>query len=145
MLVERFCRYEERHHTSSRYNMTNYYVREYVRGTFGLDDEPDFPPDIDAVAALAGYKAFSAVHENCHVEWLEWSGTRNHPRATEMSADGCQVEIKKNTALVTFADGKTMKKRLTTRGFRFIPQASTDENASLKNILRSEGYALSAS
>lgn len=122
-LVKKYCRYEEWHHTSSRYNMTEFYNPAKVRAIFGLETSEDWDVNPSAVAALAAHKTASksapTVHQNCHVEWLEWSGTRNHPKATECSADGCSVTVKGQTATITFANGRTMQKRLTTNGFSF--------------------------
>ena len=124
-LVEEYCRYAEWHHTSGRYNKTKFYDRHYVRVIFGLDEpteddeEEEILPNPEAIKALADYNdASERVIENATVNWLEWGGTRTHPRATEYTAEGCTVLIKGNTAKVTFADGGTMTKRLTTTGFK---------------------------
>ncbi len=123
-LVEEFCRYAEWHHTSGRYNKTKFYDRHYVRVIFGLDEpneddeEEEILPNPLAIEALARSNGSSEeVIEDATVTWLEWSGTRAHPHATEYTAEGCTVVIKGNTAKVTLADGSTMTKRLTTTGF----------------------------
>ena len=123
-LVEQYCRYSEWHHTSGRYNKTKFYDRHHVRVIFDLDEpneddeEEEILPNPGAIEALANYNGHSEqVIENATVTWLEWGGTRAHPRATECKAEGCTVLIKGNTARVTFADGHTMTKRLTTTGF----------------------------
>jgi hypothetical protein len=124
-LVEEYCRYEEYHHTSSMYNSTPFYNREYVRATFGLEKSEDYEADPDAVAALEAYRKGlrnAKTYDNCRVEWLEWGGTRKHPRATQMVADGCRVTVKGVTATVETPDGKTFVKRLTTKGFSFSPE-----------------------
>lgn len=124
-LVEQYCRYAEWHHTSGQYNKTKFYDRHYVRVVFGLDEpteddeEEEILPNPTAIEALANYNGHSEqVIENATVTWLEWGGTRTHPRAKERKGEGCTVLIKGNTAKITFADGHTMTKRLTTTGFK---------------------------
>lgn len=99
----------EWHHTSSRYNRTNYY------------------DEAEALEMINGLKAWDepskgvAEYEGCTVTWLEWSGTRKHPKASERKAEDVTVTIKgewatfeaKATASLTIA----MRKKLTTRGF----------------------------
>lgn len=121
-LVEKFCRYEEWHHTSSHYNSTKFYVREYVRATFGLEISANYDSDPAAIAELDEYNNRQKIMTDCRVEWLEWAGTRKRPTCTKRQADGCTVEIRKNTATVTLPDGQTFKKRLQTKGFEFSQQ-----------------------
>jgi hypothetical protein len=131
-LVEEYCRYEEWHHTSSMYNSTPFYNREYVRATFGLEKSEDYDPDPEAIEALQSYKRNlknSKTYDNCHVEWIEWSGTRKHPRATKMEANGCRVTVKGNTATIELPPDscwhkKSFKKRLTANGFSFSTSVS---------------------
>ncbi len=121
-LVRQFCRVGEWHHTSKAYNRTPFYDPAEVRALFGLDASEDYAADPGAVAALAAHKAGSdagETHRDCRVEWIEWSGSLKRPHATEMVAEGCAVSVKGQTATVTFTDGRTMTKRLTTNGFRF--------------------------
>jgi hypothetical protein len=121
-LVREFAPTSEWHHTSKVYNRTPFYDPTEVRALFGLEPSSDVDPDPRAVAALGRWKATRSsviVHKNCQVEWLEWTGTLSRPKCHECSAEGCMVEVKGQTAKVTFADGKVMKKRLTTRGFAF--------------------------
>jgi hypothetical protein len=129
-LVKRFCRYDEWHHTSSRFNVTFFYDREYVRATFGLEQSEDYDADPEAVAALEEYRRTSSVaktYDNCRVRWLEWSGTRKHPIATKRSAEGCRVTVKGVTATVETPEGKKFVKRLKTKGFYFISDAKNEK------------------
>lgn len=121
--VRSHCYYVEWHHASSRYNRVEFYDPIEVRATFGLISHPDYEPDSDAIEALrawkASRKAAAEVYEDCEVEWLEWSGTRNHPRCDERRETGCRVEVKGKTATITLPSGQSFKKRLTTNGFSF--------------------------
>ncbi len=119
----------EWHHTSSHYNATNYYdgmiLLDVKNGTFNESDydEEDLAEARELLEKLQAWQpAGEEVHENCDVKWLEWSGTRKHPKAQEMTASGCRVAVKGSTCMITFADGKTMTKRQETRGFFFYPR-----------------------
>lgn len=124
-LVREFCRRAEWHHTSSHFNRTDFYRPSEVRAVFGLEVSEDYDAVPSAVAALAAWKAAKKIgktannHENCRVEWLEWSGSRKHPKCTKRTADGCRVEVKGVTATITLPDGSLLVKRLETRGFSF--------------------------
>jgi uridine phosphorylase len=132
-LVREFCGGGEWHHTSKFYSETGFYNPLEVRVAFGLevderteeqlreDGEDRFEPNPAAIAALAAHKQnkpAAVVHENCTVSWLEWSGSRNHPRCQEREEAGCRVVIQGQTATVTLPSGKTMVKRLATREFK---------------------------
>jgi len=130
-LVKRFIRTDEWHHTSGWYNRVNYYSVREIRIVFGLEpaatDEADEMMDCashnpEAIAALAAFKPTkveTATHTDCVVEWIEWSGSRNHPKATERRAEGCTVAVKGQTATITLPSGATLTKRLATNGFSF--------------------------
>lgn len=107
------------HHTSKMYNRTDFWC---------VDDDAleELTDDILNQAAekyrsAPNNKATPAIdiYRNCVVEWTEWSGTRNHPKATHMEASGCTVSVKGKTATVTLPDGKEFVKRLGTNGFAF--------------------------
>jgi len=58
------------------------------------------------------------VHAGADVKWLQWSGTRNHPRATEMNASGATVTDRGgNFVEVKLASGRKFRKGRDTRGF----------------------------
>lgn len=119
-LTQKFCTYEEWHHSSKNFNVVNFYDPEYVRCVFGLAVSDLYDAKPEAVAALAAYKASGIErYENCRVEWIEWTGTLRRPTANHRAAEACTVEVKKQTAIVTFADGRTMTKRVATKGFYY--------------------------
>jgi hypothetical protein len=111
----------EWHHTSSQFNMTNYYdVKSLVKE---IQDDPDVSLD----DLLAGYKKPSKsaviVHENCTVKWIEWEGTQNHPRAIKHEETDCTVEDKGGKmVLVTLPNGHSFRKGKTTNGFSFTKE-----------------------
>lgn len=125
-LVKRFVRTSEWHHVSCWQNRVDYYSVEDIRAVFGLIPATDETSDVkpEAVAALAAFnptkvKVETVTHTDCVVEWLEWSGSRNHRKATERRADGCTVIVKGQTATITLPSDATITKRLATNGFSF--------------------------
>jgi len=65
-------------------------------------------------------KSKKEIYNNCTVCWLEWSGTRRRPRATERKEIGCTVEFNgKSTYTITLPNGSTFTKRKNTNGFSF--------------------------
>ena len=122
VLVKKFCRPDEWHHSSKAYNRVNFYNPTEVRAIFGLEVSEDFDADSRAIAALAEHKVGGAgieTHMNCRVEWIEWAGSLKRPTATKRTADGCAVSVKGQTATITLPTGETLTKRLATRGFHF--------------------------
>lgn len=91
------------HHTSSHYNRTDFYVVDTVH--------------INSVSiqSLAGYSL--SKKEEKPIErtavYLEWSGTRKHPKATEVVVKGI---VKGNW----FHLPNGTKKSITANGFRFL-------------------------
>ncbi len=139
-LVEKHCRYEEWHHASSRFNQVKFYDPEIVLATFGLRESEDYPVNPDAVADLAAHKASrrtkteTNMYEDCRVEWIHWGGTVKRPKPYPQSADGAKVEVRGNTATVTFVNGQIMVKRLTTAGFSFRAMTADEIKAYRKAL-----------
>ena len=105
----------EWHHTSKHYNATDYYDYAISR-----EDVAEEGRNVDAeiIAASKQEKGGAATLTGAIVAWLEWSGTRNHPVASEKTAADCTVEYKGGAfCTVTFPTGKIMRKKLTTNGF----------------------------
>jgi len=116
----------EWHHTSKHFNATDYYDGALLLEIAASDTPDDFDDDEYAeakeqLAALLAWKAPKQdvqVYEDCTVKWLVWSGSRNHPKATEKTVEHCAVEWKGGAfCLVTFADGGTMRKKTDACGF----------------------------
>jgi len=108
----------EWHHTSKWYNKTDYYDVDDVAEWLGEEEGKEALAQVLAERS-ARRAAVPVVHRNCTVVWLEWGGTRNHPRAMERRAEGCIVEEKAGAKFVavTLPDGKTFRKGRGTRGF----------------------------
>jgi hypothetical protein len=71
----------EWHHTSSRYNRTDYYDLEEAQ---------------EMLVELKAYKKPNAapVNYTANVKYLEWSGSRKYPKATEYRFDNIKVTEK---------------------------------------------------
>lgn len=99
----------EYHHTSKMYNVVNYYDTN-------LDD--DQIEDLRSfVAPVSSFKP--KVFENQIINWLEWGGTRKHPRAVCRTGIGTVEIISERTARVKLASGHVFDKRLDCKGFSF--------------------------
>lgn len=55
-LIVKFCRSEEWHHSSPRYNEISYYNPDYVKATFGIIKHDNFQPNEKAIAAWALFR-----------------------------------------------------------------------------------------
>ena len=124
-LVQKFCRYEEWHHSSGFYNRVKFYCPLCVTIIFGkvpgkCEDHGVCECDPQAVEALAQSQAVeSYLLKDQYVEWIEWTGSRKHPKANPRIAENCTIVIKGQTATVYLPDDSRMTKRLTTNGFSF--------------------------
>lgn len=117
----------EWHHTSKFYNRVSYYDTAIIErwmdgdaeGMRAMVDEP-------YAAAMSAWRAKQVAakanpvieHTNVTVTWLEWGGTRNHPRAVEKSAVGCTIRDSGGKFVaVVFADKREMRRGRDTTGF----------------------------
>lgn len=79
--IKEILRPSEWHHTSGWFNKTDYY------------DISDLSEE--KLAALKAYKADNSVYEyQADVEWIEWSGSRRHPKANKFKAENIKVTEK---------------------------------------------------
>lgn len=110
-LLKEIClTYSSWHHTSNHYNKTEFYSLDY--------DEIEELTDEKIENILSEYKSekpIEAVEERWQCAFLEWSGTRKHPKATEVIEEG----VIKGDWFYR-ADGS--KKKTTANGFRFLKQ-----------------------
>ena len=124
---------DEYHHTSCHFNCTDFYdgdlMLRIANGQTDLEDCFDADEILDAVALLDALRSWKAPEKgvktwtSCKVRWIEWSGSRNHPKATECEEEDCTVEWKGGKfCTVTFASGNTMKKGVATNGFDVFDQ-----------------------
>lgn len=100
--------YSSWHHTSNHYNKTKFYSLD-INAIEELTDEKIN----EIIAERKVEKKKEPYEEKWKCAFLEWSGTRNHPKATEI----IEVGIVKGDWFIR-ADGS--KKKTTANGFRFI-------------------------
>lgn len=108
-ILKSVCLYHSSwHHTSNHYNKTDFYSLD-IDGIAELTDEK-----IDKIINNhKEEKPTEPTEERWKCAFLEWSGTRKHPTATEIIEEG----IIKGDWFIR-ADGS--KKKTTANGFRFI-------------------------
>ena len=104
--------YSSWHHTSNHYNKTDFYSLDIDKIENLTDDKIE--------ELLSDYKADKKVEnkpseEKWKCAFLEWSGSRKHPKATEVIEEGT---VKGNW----FYRKDGSKKKTTANGFRFIKQ-----------------------
>ena len=110
ILKEMCLRYSSWHHTSNHYNRTDFYSLD-INYIENLSDE-----EIDRL--ITEYKADKKtkdkpLEEKWRCAFLEWSGTRAHPKATDIIEEG----VVKGDWFFR-KDGS--KKKTSANGFRFI-------------------------
>lgn len=95
------------HHTSSHYNRTDFYSVDLDR----LEELTD--ENIEQMSQKKSEKPTEPTEEKWKCSFLEWSGTRKHPKATEC----VEVGIVKGEWFIR-ANGS--KKKTSANGFKFI-------------------------
>lgn len=108
----------EWHHTSSWYNSTDYYDLETLAEHLATDDGQEQLAQVKAEAAAAKASPHKTI-TGAIVFWIEWTGTRNHPRAIERRAENATVTDRGGKFVeISLPDGTTFKKGKRTNGFR---------------------------
>lgn len=108
-ILKKICLYKSSwHHTSCKYNATDFYSLDIDRIEILKDAEID--------GLLAEYKSDKkgeTTEEKWECSFLEWSGSRNHPKAKEIT----EVGIIRGSWFYR-KDGS--KKKTTAKGFKFL-------------------------
>lgn len=105
-ILKSICLYRSSwHHTSNHYNKTDFYALD-MNNLAELTDEK-----IDRI--IENHKEEKPAEERWECAFLDWGGTRKHPKATEVIEEG----IVKGDRFIR-ADGS--QKKTTANGFRFI-------------------------
>lgn len=106
----------EWHHCSKWYNEVDYYNLESIRESLTTTESQE---------ALEEYRKRDKARQlpvkyyDCKVTYLRWFGRKSLPETIELL--GRTVTVKSKTATISLGNGQTLAKRLTTRGFSFIP------------------------
>jgi hypothetical protein len=105
-------RYSSWHHTSSKCNKTDFYeVSEHVIEEMNIED-------IIALAEKKEHKEENSINRfKGTIQYLEWSGTRKHPKATKCELKDVTIEEKGCYYYVYNDTGKLLlKKKIGSRG-----------------------------
>lgn len=97
------------HHTSSHYNKTDFYTID----EYNLENLTNEKLDELIAKNKADKKQDKTTEEKWKCAFLEWSGTRKHPKATEIIEEGI---VKGDW----FYRKNGTKKKTTANGFKFI-------------------------
>ena len=120
--IKRHLKTTEYHHTSSRYNSTDYYdepvlialadgvdhtaIMEY----YGLDSG-ELTTAVAMLGTLRADKPNSAQrHTGCWVKWLTWSGSRKRPVAEEHEARNVDITVSGSFITIHLESGDVRKK-----------------------------------
>lgn len=99
------------HHTSSHYNKTDFYsIRD-------LDDlTQDYINDIVASASSRPVKSQPNIKRGT-INYIEWTGTRNHPKANKKQLDNVNIEERGSFYIVTDDKGnEILRKKIGSNG-----------------------------
>lgn len=89
---------------------TEYIVDELQKLGYNIDAE---------IIAASKPSEANVTLDDVTVTWLDWGGTRRHPRAIERTAEHCSVTWTGGAmCTVHFPGGDEMRKKLDTQGFR---------------------------
>lgn len=109
-LKNNLLRYAEWHHTSKHYNATSFYTV--------YEDKLDelTPEDIAEWKAGKPQKAPEQTARKGSIYYIEWSGTRNHPRAKHCKLENVEI-LEKGSFYIVSKDGKQiLKKKIGSNG-----------------------------
>jgi len=121
-LKEKALCYSSWHHTSNRYNETKFYCidEDFVNGITEEDIAEMALAKRDAKKESKTYKG--------DIFYLEWSGTRNYPKAEEKSLSNVNIEERGSFYYVTDdAGNKLLKKKIGSNGTRVVNYIEEEE------------------
>lgn len=99
----------EWHHTSAKYNCTDFYeVNEWI-----LDH---LEPEDVAAWQESPSSSVTPTRKKGNIDWLEWSGTRKHPKATEKRLENVEIEEKGSFYIVYQNGQQVLKKKIGSNG-----------------------------
>lgn len=101
--------YSEWHHTGSYYNKTNFYI---INDSLIEDLTADELKEL-----LKPEQQEEEKPQHVRFIYLEWSGTRKHPKATERTADGVRLG---NWITYADSDGRQRKKNVFSNGVKIL-------------------------
>jgi len=106
----------EWHHTSKHYNCVNFFDLDHLREI--LETEEGQQELCEIKTTLAEKKQVAPeIIENATGQYLEWSGTRNHPKAHEVTFTGAKATKKGEWWTIEIPGQKAFRKNVNARGF----------------------------
>jgi hypothetical protein len=111
--VKEHIRYDEWHHTSNHFNMTEFFQKESILEFLSYLENRRLFRKISENRKKENKKTSVVKKYKATIEWLEWTGTRKHPHATECSAE--LFYTKKNDWLICLR-----RKNKNTRGLYIL-------------------------
>ena len=109
ILKSKLLRQTEWHHTSSHYNITDF---------FGIDEDTLEELTAETVAEWHEDETPAPVSQKRPgtIDYIEWGGTRKHPKAHERTLENVEIEEKGSFYLV-YKDGSlVLKKKIGSNG-----------------------------
>lgn len=111
----------EWHHSSKHFNVVDYYCLETIQEELETEE---FQTNLDNWKKSQNKQP--TIYDNCSVTYLEWSGTRKHPRATTITEFDCRVVDKGGDfVLITTKQGRIFRKGKKTNGFVVVSENKT--------------------
>lgn len=140
----------EWHHTSNRYNKTMYYdIADLLLykegGREALEAKGYDAEDIDTVENtyndMKAYKEPKADEQvyRADVEYVEWGGTRSHPKANVQNHKNIVVREKGSFYTFTLPNGTTVRKKIGSNGTSVTKRATAEEVAQYQEHLDGVG------
>lgn len=111
-LKRHILRYSEWHHTSSRYNTTDFYSLD----EFALDDLTEDTIAIWLQETNKPTVKATPTRKLGTIEYLVWGGTRRHPKAYERKLENVEIEEKGCFYLVYQNGTQVLKKKIGSNG-----------------------------
>lgn len=113
------------HHTSSYCLKTNFYSVDELKAKNITQEYIDSIKKLEEMlkADTPAKRSESAAEDDSYkadVEYLEWSGTRKHPKATKVELKNCTVKEKGCFYLITTSTGESLKKKIGSNGTKVI-------------------------
>lgn len=99
------------HHTSCHYNATDFYsLAECALDCMTEEDACELLAKDVKPAHVAQVRRLGSI------EWLEWGGTRKHPKATECKLEGVEIE-ERGAFYLVYKDGElVLRKKIGSNG-----------------------------
>ena len=122
------------HHASSYYNRVNVYdINPYLALKEGKPIPEDYEDDADEI--MANWEAMknmpkpdkSVEQFYGDAKWLEWGGTRSHPKATEHKYENIKIEKKGSFYTFYLPDGTTVRKKTDSNGTYVVSEEEKAE------------------